>query len=521
MKKIVRAASILAAAALLMTIGAGCGDGGSSSSGTQPEIQDVTFPLEEPVTLSVFMISDVTDNPVIKELEKRTNVKIECIAPASASTAAEEYTMMVQSQDLPDIIRHTWFGYEGGLDKAIDDGAYIDLTPYVDQIMPNFKAALDKNPAARRLITTTKGRIGHIGAIADPDEKVRPPYLGPIMRKDFLDAIQMAEPVTINDWYNTLTAFKRQLQLKSPLVLPAAISSTDCFLSAYGVGGTLMVEDGKVQFGLMQEGARLFTEEMNKWVKEGLLTIDPSLTDKTYASNDIGAWVHGFYMLDSWKKTAASPNYRAVGVPYPVLNTGDTISICGEYGVDPATPYDNGGFSISGTCEHPEIAAKWLDYLFSPEGRLLASYGIENDTFTYDAQGEPQFTDKVLQYEKGVATAIDELFFKFSPAWDSWSEVKAYPADSQEAITTKWANVTAEKRLPSVVTLYNYMSDEDRNIISTPVYLYLQDSVNKMVTGELPLSYWDEMIQQAKVQGAEEQLDVYQRAYDQYMAHIS
>ena len=511
--------SVFIIAVMVLSVMSSCGEQATE----QPAVEDVTFPLSEPVTLTMFTLDDGTDKPFFKELEKRTNVKIEFICPTSQATMASEYTLMVQSGEITDIVRHNWFGYPGGTDKAVSDGVYINLAPYIDRIMPNLKKKLDDNPAARKIMTTPGGNMGYVGWVLDKNVEVRPSYLGPIIRQDFLDSVQKSAPVTMSDWYDTLTAFKKQLNVKNPLIMREALSSTDCFISAYGINSTVMVENGAVKMSLMEESARLYTTEMNKWVREGLMNVNPELAEKDFSSNDNGSWIHGFYMFENWKKAASSPAYRAVGVPYPVLKSGDSIELCGELGGANlmAGSIDSGGYSVAKSCKNPAVAAKWLDYLYSPEGILLASYGVEGDTFTYDADNKPQFTDKVLKYEKGFASAIGDLMYKYSPAWDSWSEVKGYTADEQEAMTKQWKNAKNTKGYPTFSSMQNFMTEEELTVIETPVYLYLIDSVNKMVTGELPLSYWDEMIQQAKVQGSEEQLKVYQSAYDKYQKSIS
>lgn len=512
----------LAAAFALGTtlILSGC-DGKEQTSSGAP-VEDVTFPLEEPVTLSMFCLEDGTDNEFFKIMEERTNVKIEFITPSNQETMATEYNLMIQSGgDLPDIIYHRYFGYPGGLDQAVTDNVYVDLTPYVDSIMTNFKAKLDKNPSARKVITTPDGRIAFCGWIRDPDIPSRPAYFGPIIRKDFLDQLQLPVPKTVDDWYTTLTAFKNQLKVKNPLVLSSPINPTLFLLSAYGTNDSIYVDDnGKVQMGLIQEGARQWVTEMNQWVKEGLLVINPNLSDKDYTSNENGAWIHGFYMLDIWKQAASSPDYRAVGTPLPVMKEGDILTLNSAVSNDPATAVDNGGYTITTSCENPAVAAKWLDYLYSEEGVILASYGVEGDTFTYDADHKPHYTDKILKGEGGYLATREKYFFKYSPAWDDWSELEGYTADEQDAITVQWANATNENGYPALYLVNNFMTDEERDKLDPPVYQYLQESVTKMITGELSLSYWDEMVQQAKVQGMDEQMDIYQRAYDKYMESI-
>lgn len=490
-----------------------------SSSGSPRSIKKVDFPLANKIDLSLYTVEDVTGNPFFARREKATNIHINFICPQSIKTMASEYNLIVQSGDLPDMIQHQWFGYDGGLDKAIDDGVYIDLTPYIDGgVMPNFKALLDANPAARKAITTPKGRIAFINTIYPKNmdvNKLRNNYVGPVIRQDFLDKLQLKSPVTIADWHTVLTAFKTQLNIKYPLTLneDGIDNSSKAFIMAYGVNNGLYIDDkGKVQFGLVQEAARQYVTEMNKWVKEGLLF----KIGEPVSGNSVGATTDGFYQLSYYKKAASDPNYRLVGAKYPVIDAGKPVQR--KAIMPPAKGFDNNGISITTANKHPVETCQWLDYLFSKEGVIDVSYGVLNDTYIIDKNGEYQFTDKVKNYSKGFPKTMVDIFWKYSPTWDGLSEIKGYNADEQDAIVNQWSGCYQVMEYPARSTVTNYMTEaEQATINSADITGYLSGEVAKMIWGELPLSHWDEMIQQAKGMGLADQLTVYQKAYDKYI----
>lgn len=55
-----------------------------------------------------------------------------------------------------------------------------------------------------------------------------------------------------------------------------------------------------------------------------------------------------------------------------------------------------GGFNITSSCENPEAAMKFIDYLFSPEGARLAYSGIEGVHWEYDENGVPVPTQETI-----------------------------------------------------------------------------------------------------------------------------
>ena len=162
MKKRYRIAAALLALALL----AGCSnpgggtssEGGSSSETTSAsessgetsqvaaEPGEVTLPLvDEKTTLTMWtpmdsnssaIIDSMGDSEFFKELEERTNVHIEFDHPA-VGNETQAFNLMISSGELPDMIK-TSAGYEypDGLDAAVNDGYFMDLTELAPSICP-------------------------------------------------------------------------------------------------------------------------------------------------------------------------------------------------------------------------------------------------------------------------------------------------------------------------------------------------------------------------------------------------
>ena len=45
------------------------------------------------------------------------------------------------------------------LDAAVDDGLYLDLTPYLDTYLKDYERLRRSNPYIRKCTTTAKGRV--------------------------------------------------------------------------------------------------------------------------------------------------------------------------------------------------------------------------------------------------------------------------------------------------------------------------------------------------------------------------
>ena len=67
-----------------------------------------------------------------------------------AGKEADNLSLLVSTQSYPDVMSMTYFG--GYLAELYEAGNILDLGPYIDQYMPNYKAWLEANP---QVIATT------------------------------------------------------------------------------------------------------------------------------------------------------------------------------------------------------------------------------------------------------------------------------------------------------------------------------------------------------------------------------
>ena len=63
-----------------------------------------------------------------------------------------------------------------------------------------------------------------------------------------------------------------------------------------------------------------------------------------------------------------------------------------------------------------------------------------------------------------------------------------------------------------------YTQEEQKKLsdILTPIYTYREETVAKLISGKLDISYLDEYFQKMKDMGIEEAISIKQHAYDRY-----
>ena len=523
-------------------------DPGSSSA---VETSDVTekrdvgglqLPLcDETQELSVWTVynnnsvPDPNDLPGIQELERRTNVHVNWI-PVATAEVQEKVGILFSSGDFPDIVYPASYGYTGGLEKGVQDGVIADMDTLIRENMPNYMAILNSNEQARREATSDDGKLLAVYVIVGTDTTIESEgtYMGLAYRKDLFDAMDMELPETVSGWYDVLVKAKES-GMSSPFLLSANGGSN--LSLAYGVTTSgmdsyLQLDGDSVVSAAMQDGFGQYLEEMRKWYEEGL--IDPNFTSGTpMTTMDFSSIENGSTLLyDSWNAFVAGDRLYAIGnttnpdvymqpITNPVLQEGDqpVQSFRRVIAKDP--------IYITTACEVPELAAQWLDYWWSDEGTYLSWYGIEGESYEIGEDGTPQYTDTILHNEEGLSP--QDALYQYAFNSGSWL--------GKHDITATWKlSDTGEE---GATNIQQYAQDiwsaPETNIHITESLAFtdaegvelssLQTAVNTMIeeymvnyiTGNSNTSF-DEFRENLKTYGVERICEIYQSAYDRYLA---
>lgn len=537
-----RTISILCCIALLMGIFAGCGETPASSmpqgTASQPadnnnssDTTDVntgtdTYITDEKITLTYWRAwsndytPDFNEYDVIKEMEEKTNVNIKYITVPS-STAVEKYGLLLASGNLPDMIENN-ADYPGGGEKAIGDNVYIDMAPYVETIMPNYKALRESDEDVRRMTITDTGKMWGIYPFFCNNNMelcLEPIWVGVVIRQDWLDDLNLDKPSTMDQWHEVLTAFKNEKNAEAPLLLSkSGIMNFDYFLSAYGVMSEFYKDGNTVKYGPMEEGYRQYLEMMAQWYKEGLV-------DQNFISNEVGANAPPDYIATgkagvgtlSWAATtdyyvengsATDPNLNLAPIPGPVLKEGEVCQ-ARSVGYIALTPV-----SVTTNCDYPEIAAKWLDFQYTKDGFEANSFGAA-DCFTYE-NGEYKFTDKIMKSELGLSPQVEQFSHRRKDhpglvSWEVYDQVN--PAERLAAREVYDADGT-DLVLPKIELTYE--EGTEYNNLYTDILTYVQEKTAAFIMGIEPIENFPQFVEKLENMNIEKCIELQQAALDRY-----
>ena len=144
----------------------------------------------------------------IQVIEDATGVDVTFQSPPNNSEDA--YKMMVISGNLPDVIM---WNHDVSMDRMYAEGLIIDLTDLIAQYAPNLTRIYTERPELRKQVETADGKMYYfpsINPMQTVEEICRKCYNGLIIRDDWLKKLGLTAPMTIDEWYEVLTAFKTQ-----------------------------------------------------------------------------------------------------------------------------------------------------------------------------------------------------------------------------------------------------------------------------------------------------------------------
>ncbi len=495
------------------------------------------FPIADGESLSIWLSyetsslqyvedSDMQNIVCYRLLEELTGVHLD-MTIADMTTSSEKFNIMAASGDYPDLLPGS--SYTTGVDAAINDELIIELTEVIDEYCPNLKSIMDSDAGIADEVRTSEGRIGSFPRINDG--VTTPGNAGAFMRMDWLEALGMEVPATYDELEEVLVAFKTEYGATEPLMLGDSILPQGGMLTAgYDftatvssgmVGGTsgFYQVDGELIYGALTENFKDFTRMLRSWYQQGLIS-ENCLTRATnpFSSDIIDPVLNGqtgmFYSNQPFGDNYNSMDETGTINFYPVRDVAKTADQQMHFGEN-VTMIASGDMSISTCCKDVELAARYLDSLYSYECYLILNYGEQGVTWDYDENGEPQFLQSALDQftSTNIAMAVwttqslpcvyaeSRLAFTFGDGAKAAFEVWSTNKDNAYGISSKFSLTSLES--------------EEASTISTDIITYISEHYWKFVTGEEDIdAQWDSYVETIYSMGYERLYEIVQGAFD-------
>nr|WP_304970350.1 extracellular solute-binding protein [uncultured Schaedlerella sp.] len=384
--------ALLLTAAMVAGLAAGCGGKKKESGSGSTD--------ENGVTTLTFYNSDLQEDdpwtdPVAEVLTEKTGVKLDTDHPVGEDK--ERISLMIAEQKFPDMIYA-----KGDAGSLIDAGVLIDMTDLIEEYGPNIKKMygdeFDKlkhsedDPAIYQLSSYQMGGTKYedsgtaqvqfavlkennyeVPKSLDEFEKMIKDYLAAHPKtEDGMDMIGIS--LSASDWHWMIT-----LGNPSGYIAEGAPDN----------GQWLIDEDYNATYKFASKKVREYFQWLNRMYNEGIL--DPEFATQTHddyiAKISSGRVLALFDTLWDYQdgekilKQDGKLEQTYCGLP---LGMDENVKV-------PTLMYQGlatgQGVGITTSCENPEAAIKYLDYICSDEGQVLVNWGIEGTNYLVDEDG--------------------------------------------------------------------------------------------------------------------------------------
>ncbi|WP_225228637.1 ABC transporter substrate-binding protein [Bacillus sp. PS06] len=384
---------------------AGCSNNSKSASSEDYELENVTLPLEEKVTLKFMTQSsplapeDPNEKLIYQRLEEDTGVHIEW-KNYTWDTFIEKRNLAVASGELPDAILDAALG-DYDLLKLAKDGSVIAVEDLIDEHMPNLKKVLEEAPEYRAMMTAPDGHIYSfpwIEELGSGKESIHSVDGFPWINVEWLNNLGLEMPTTTEELKEVLIAFKTQDpngngeadEIPMSFIINHGGEDLAFLFGSFGLGDnydhTVVSDDGEVIYTVTQDGYKEGMKFLNELYEEGLIDVEAFEQDwNTYIAKGKEDRYGVYFTWDKGNITGMNDKYElmpALAGPDGHKNVARTNGM----------GFDRNRMVITSANKNLELTAKWIDQLYDPTQSVQNNWGTygdekEQNIFELDASG--------------------------------------------------------------------------------------------------------------------------------------
>ena len=494
---------------------------------------------------------DPNENLWMKQATADTGVTFEWTTVPDQSSA-ERVQMMLATNDLPDVF---WNGVgKEQVLQYIDSGMFMPVEDLVEKYMPNLKKIFDERPEYKALCFAPDGHMYGFPRVEEMNGLTSTP--GSVyVNEEWLQQLGLSIPTTLEEWIDMLYKMKDAGDLNGngtadeyPLSWDYSEGWDNLFAWVSGTYGTpdvtngkdsltnhLFIKDGKIGYVPALESYQKTAELFHQFYKDGVLNPDSFAPVATGTSLHKQKLQHNLPILGTFMAWGLDGNItdadvKAMYVPQPRIQgpSGKSGYIRNTSELSTTTLG-----VITTNCKNPELVARFIDYCYEPKNSITLNWGAEGFVYKEDENG-------VLRWD------VDEngnMIFKndLTEFWQmrSFSTIGGpnivlndyydvdveYPRDAQRVYDEQVAG--GKKELleeyeavsPAVWFLQEEQSQLDQllpqinNVVDATIQSWIIDGGAD--TG------FDQFKKDLDAAGLQTFLEVYQKAYDRYLANMN
>ncbi|KAB8127493.1 extracellular solute-binding protein [Gracilibacillus oryzae] len=513
------------------------GSGGESTAETAntDNVSKTGMPIvNEQIKLEIFADraastnEDWNDVMIFNEYEEMTNIDVEWeMVPTDA--LEEKRNLALASGTLPDVF-HSADLSNLDLLKYGQQGVFIELNDLIDQYAPNLKKLMEENPDIKKGLTFPNGKIYSMPTIYSPDFTSVLIGSRPWINQDWLEQLGMENPQTTEEFYQYLKAVQ-ETDLNGngkndeiPYGGTVIGGLVGWMKGAYGLGnlGTrhkyvdLDPENNEqLRFYPAEEEYKQMLQFINKLYSEGLIQQNIYTIDYNQFLANGSENIYGSTVLTNPRTSFGDTGEQFVGANALEGENGEKMFV--DIG---SSLVRLGGFAITKENPNPAATVRWMDHFYSDEGAKLFFMGKEGVTYEETEDGEIQYLDSITNSPDGL-TMEQELAKHLTWLGGGYPGIvkKDYFQGAESLPSAIEAADRLDPYLPEqLVPAFTFTEEESRRFsaLAADIEKYVQETQDKLITGEISFAEWDNYIQTLNDMGLEEYMEIQNAAFERY-----
>ncbi len=449
------------------------------------------------------------------------------IESAPTESLEEKFGALMSRKDIPTVVQYK-------ANKLLDyKEAWVILDDYINpEDTPNLYAVYS-DPDIRRRVQDSDGHIRFIAQrTAIQCGKLW------FYRQDWLDKLGLTAPKTMEDLYNVLKAVKEGDPNGNGEAdeIPFSVRSQGSngranlmpFVHSYGIEEFFFAEDDVVKLGAIDPRMKEALTWLSKCYTEGLidqeyLTLSKNdwyshwtdgSVERVFMGYDWSAYIDN--VLNLFKGTDSSVNIVGTAPmegPTGIAQTRDQLQ--------PLTVDEdwNAAIFVGASEEQIKAAMKLFDYAYSEEGMMLLNFGYLGETYDFDENGEPYYTDLIMNNPDGLSAQDALRQYGVQSLLTLRQDARYERAQVSDEVNKTRDLYEQENHIgPAFPTLA--FTDDEQDVIRakyTDIETFINENLDAFITGKKSLDEFDAFAQQVQDMGLADVLAAYQAAYNRYM----
>ena len=373
----------------------------AAQSTTAPAANDTTaaptepteFEFPEGTVMDIWSVhSDkMLEHPLNGWVENATGVKLDW------KTQPEGGLDVLMTEKVTPSIYFTYFG--SGTNTAGEDGMLINLWEKQD-IMPNFFAHFnaEENAHIKAAYMASADKLYAAPVFLNGDVQ----RFGWLVREDIMKELNLEAPTDWDSFVAVLQAMKAKYPESYPFVMrnmTGNLTGLRELAQQFGVDYTASGPSLDRATGTHYDSYT--TDAMREMLKKLNWLIDEGLMDKACLTYATAEWTAAFSNGTSFITHDKAFQLGTIEAAGQQTNPNFSLTWWNNFPmVESDLPYatrDSGvqtyAWTITVNCPDVDLACRYLDWMYSEEGSLLYSWGVEGESYEVDANGNKKYIE--------------------------------------------------------------------------------------------------------------------------------